>query len=51
MSFECFFLFWIYRVCCKAHKLEEGVGLLFWFPSFHVVCPSLFFPPCIMVLS
>jgi hypothetical protein len=44
MSFECFFLFWICRVCCKARKLEEGIGLLFSFPSFRVVCPSLF-PP------
>jgi hypothetical protein len=45
MSFECFFfLFWICRVCQKAHKLEEGIGLLFLFPSSRVVCPSPF-PP------
>jgi hypothetical protein len=44
MSFECFFLFWICRVYCKAHKLEEGISLLFLFPSFRVVCLSLFSP-------
>jgi hypothetical protein len=44
MSFECFFLFWICRVYCKTHNLEEGIGLLFLFPLFRVVCPSLFSP-------